>query len=242
MIRFFAAPSDISDGMIRLSGDDSKHIRSLRLKPSELFTVCDGDCTDHICRLGERGSGTSAEIVETLPTRGEPAVECTVYIALAKGDRLEYTVQKSVELGAREIVLFPSERCIAAPDDAAKKTARLQRIALEAAKQCHRGRVPGVVAAGSFAEAVRQASRAGIPLFFYECEKELHLKKALESRGAALSVSIVTGPEGGFAEHEADAARSAGMLIVTLGPRVLRCETAPVAALAAIMFHTGNMQ
>ena len=245
MTRFFASPPDISEGVIRMSDEDSAHIRSLRIRPSELFIVCDGDGTDYICRLGKRSEATpgaaSAEIVESFPTHGEPSVACSAYIALAKGDRLEFAVQKTVELGVYEIILFRSERCIATADNIAKKAARLQRVALEAAKQCGRGRVPEIIAAGSFSEAIEQAARAEIPLFFYECEKERRLKQAIASCGDASTVSIVTGPEGGFAESEASIARSAGMSAVTLGPRVLRCETAPVAAIAAIMYHTGNI-
>jgi len=150
-------------------------------------------------------------------------------------------VQKSVELGARAIVLFQSRRCIASPGNSAKRTERMQRIALEAAKQCGRGRVPSVIMAESYKDAIEQASQAELPLFFYESEEELTLREALESRADAASVSIVTGPEGGFEEEEASIARSSGMLTVTLGPRILRCETAPAAALAAIMFHTGNL-
>jgi len=227
--------------MIRLSGEDAAHIRSLRLRPDELFTVCDGAGTDYICRLGSRGKVPNAEIVEMRTSRGEPSIACDVYVAIAKGDRLEYAVQKSVELGARNIIIFQSERCVSYPDDIPKKTARLQRIALETAKQSGRGCVPEVTAAGSFAAAIGQAASAGLPLFFYECEEKLRLKQALEKSGKTGTVSIVTGPEGGFEPHEADFAVSAGMLTVSLGPRILRCETAPVAALAAVMFHTGNL-
>ena len=242
MIRFFAPVSENTDGVIRLSPEDAAHIRSLRLRPSELFVVCDGNGRDYICRLAaDRSSSGFAEIVEVNPTVGEPTVHCTVYIALAKGDRLDYAVQKSVELGARGIVLFKSKRCIKTSDSMEKKTARLQRIALEAAKQCGRGFVPGVTAASSYEDAIERASQAGLPLFFYECEEELSLGKALGSGIGISSISIVTGPEGGFEEEEAALARSLGMLTATLGPRILRCETAPIAALAAIMYHTGNM-
>ena len=252
MVRFFvqrqdtpdsSAPPETTGGVIILNAEDSAHIRSLRMRPSEQFIVCDGNGSDYICRLAEKSSpqGASAEIISMRPTSGEPAVACIVYIAFAKGDRLDYAVQKSVELGARGIVLFRSERCVTAPGDAGKKTARMQRIALEAAKQCGRGYIPDVTAAHSFREAVENASGSGLPLFFYEREEELNLKNALDSRASLSSVSIVTGPEGGFEESEAELARSLGMLTVTLGPRVLRCETAPVAALAAIMYHTGNM-
>jgi len=295
MVRFFAAQTDISGGLIRLSDVDAAHIRSLRLRPDELFTVCDGEGSDHVCRLrdrdqgsgdrdqGARGQGTWAEIVETRPSLGEPSVSCTVYIALAKGERLDYAVQKSVELGAHEIVLFPSARSVAVPGDMSKKTARLQRIALETAKQCGRGRVPNVASVSSFETAISSATgcdavnaecrmqnagssndgeaNAGIlPLFFYECEEQVHLKQVLEGQTDEPSpclmlppkeaeppspcfpaVAIVTGPEGGFEPFEAALARSAGMIAVSLGPRILRCETAPVVALAAVMYHTGNL-
>jgi 16S rRNA (uracil1498-N3)-methyltransferase len=238
-----------------LSADDVDHVRSLRLRPDESFIVCDGGGSDYICRLCERGAenaggsgrrsggegGVIAEIIETQPSRGEPSVLCSVYIAFAKGDRLEYAVQKSVELGAYEIVLFPSERCVYVPNDKGKNTARLQRIALETAKQCGRGRIPEVMAEDSFTAAIGRAAGAALPLFFYECEDRLHLKQALELHSDARTISVVTGPEGGFESSEAESARTAGMLAVTLGPRILRCETAPAAALAAIMYHTGNL-
>ena len=255
MIRFFAAPSEVSGGAIRLSAEDAAHIRSLRLRPADFFVVCDGVGNDYVCRLGARsgkadesdggagapGGNPVAEIVEKRPSRGETNVACDVYIAFAKGDRLDYAVQKSVELGARGVTLFPSARCVSAPENMHKKTARFQRIALETAKQCGRGRIPQITAADSFAEAVRQASRADLPLFFYECEAEFHLKHALEQYCPVSTISVVTGPEGGFEPDEAVFAQSTGMVPVTLGPRILRCETAPVAALAAVMYHTDNL-
>ena len=230
-------------GVIRLSAEDYAHIRALRLRPSEQFIVCDGNGRDYVCCLAEKATtgAACAKIMESRPTCGEPDVACTVFLAYAKGDRLEYAVQKSVELGALNIVLFQSDRCIAVQGSSEKKIARMQKIALEAAKQCGRGRIPDVTAMESFEAAVDHASRADAPLFFYEREEKLSLKDALELHSALSTVSIMTGPEGGFEEHEADLARGRGMLTVTLGPRVLRCETAPVAALAAIMYHTGNM-
>ena len=240
MIRFFAEPQNIADGVIQLNAEDAEHIRALRLRPAERFIVCDGSGTDYTCHLGGRGTNT-AEIIETNLSLGEPSVMCSVYIALAKGDRLEYAVQKSVELGAGEIVLFPSERCISAPGDMTSKTARLQRIALETAKQCGRGRIPEVTAISSFNSAIEHAVCTALPLFFYEREENRHLKQVLESSGSFQTASVVTGPEGGFEPHEAEAAQTAGMISVTLGPRILRCETAPAAVLAALMFHTGNL-
>ena len=248
MVRFFVSPPDISGDAIRLAPGDSAHIRSLRLRPDERFIVCDGSGTDYVCRLDETGAGAksrdSRAIIEGAePSAGEPTVRCTAYIAYAKGDRLDYAVQKSVELGVGDIVLYPSARCVSAPGDVPKRVSRLLRISLETAKQCGRGRVPSVTAADSFESAIAAAGRGArhLPLFFYELEKESNLKRALEGRGEFATASIVTGPEGGFEPFEAELAVSRGLLPVSLGPRILRCETAPVAALAAIMHHTGNL-
>ena len=244
MIRFFISPEDIRDDSVCLSPGDVAHMRSLRLRPSELFTVCDGKGVDYICRLGAESGKPIALIVEKLPSCGEPSVRCVAYVALAKGDRLDYAVQKSVELGAHEIALFPTARCIAIPSNMHNKLTRLKKIALETAKQCGRGYVPVVSAKESFSSAIEQAACAQISLFFYEQENELSLKAALEQESAKAndgssaikSISIVTGPEGGFEPFEADMARDAGLLSVSLGRRILRCETAPIAALTAIMF------
>jgi len=240
-MRFFVNKTDIYDNTIRLNAEDANHIRSLRLRPDELFTVCDGEGSDYICRLGERSSGSTAEIIRTCESQGEPDIKCSVYIALAKGDRLDYAVQKSIELGAHEVIIFPSRRCIIAPGDINKKISRLQKIALQTAMQCGRGIVPNITAARSFTEAIAQALQAELPLFFYEDEENMHLKQALDKHDRVGTISLVTGPEGGFEPNEAERAVIAGMTSVSLGPRILRCETAPVAALAAIMYHTGNL-
>lgn len=261
MTRFFVEPDKIQNDTIYLSRDDMAHIRSLRLKPTETFTVCDSSGMDYICNLGDKSDGSTAKIVDKYPSKGEPNVDCTVYIAYSKGDRLDYSVQKSVELGANKIVLFPSARCISVPSNVQKKIDRLQRIAYETAKLCFRGYIPQVSAAESFESVINQAVDADLPLYFYELEEELSLKKALENTTKCLSVSpasstspalstpaiiktitIVTGPEGGFEASEAQYARNKGMTTVSLGSRILRCETAPIAALAIIMFYFGELQ
>jgi len=251
MIRFFVNQTDIEDKLVRLSTHDAAHVRSLRLRPSEFFIICDGEGTDYICRLHESGDKASkceqtyAEIVKTCRSDGEPGIKCSIYIAYSKGERLEYAVQKSVELGAYEIRLFPSKRCVAIPKDKDKKILRLQKIALETAKQSARGIVPHVIAEDSLEMAVIAAAKADLPLLPYECEDRLNLKNALETaqaQTAGLShISVMTGPEGGFEEDEVLYAKSKAMQVVTLGRRILRCETAPIAVLSAIMFHTGNL-
>jgi len=251
MIRFFAAPEDISTDSIRLSEDDSKHIRALRLRPYEQFIVCDGNGTDYVCQLGEREDYTVAEVLEQHKSQGEPTITCKAYMAYSKGDRLEYAVQKSVELGVNEIVLFESERCVSIPRDIPKRVGRLQKIAHETAKQSGRGIIPAVSCGGEFEKIVNEALRSSdFTLLFYENEDYLHIKRVLEKYFSPLrgreeyeskTVSIITGPEGGFEPHEIKLAVSKDIPIVSLGPRILRSETAPVVALATIMYQTGNL-
>ena len=251
MIRFFATPHDVSTTTIRLSAEDSEHVRALRLRPSELFTVCDGMGIDYVCRLGKRSDCTIAEIISQHKSLGEPSINCKLFIAYAKGERLEYAVQKSVELGANEIVLFESERCVAIPRDMPKKTGRLQRIAMETAKQCNRGVIPKVTSGGLFDTIINTAVKSSdLTLLFYENEQNLSIKPVLERHFPPLreyeehktsSVSLITGPEGGFEPAEVELAQSKDIPIVSLGARILRSETAPVVALASLMYHTENL-
>lgn len=245
MARFFVAASNIFGGVAYLDREDAGHIRVLRMKQGELFTVCDGQGTDYNCRLTSCGTdGAEAEILSVTRSAGEPELFCTIYAAFPKGDKAELIIQKCVECGAAEIVFFPSERCVSRPDGASliKKLDRWQKIAAEAAKQCGRGRIPGIRAAASFNEAIEAASKAAMPLFMYETGNDrLSFRDALSAEDGWTSAAIVTGPEGGFTAEEAELAKTRGLRIISLGPRILRCETAPIAALAALMYHTGNL-
>lgn len=244
MARFFVAASNIFGGIAYLNSEDLDHIKALRIRDGEMFTVCDGEGTDYSCVISKVDKdGAEVQILDKMPSRGEPSVQCTVYVAYAKGDKTEHVVQKAVELGAADIVLFPSKRCVSRPEGAAliKKTARYSKIAEEAAKQSGRGRIPSVTTVPSYKTAIEMAAKADIPLFCYEDEKELSIKTALESKPDMKTVSIVTGPEGGFEKEEADLAVELGMKCVTMGTRILRCETAPLCALTAVMYATGNL-
>lgn len=244
MARFFIAASNIFGGVAYLNSEDMAHVKALRIRDGETFTVCDGNGTDYSCVLSKMDKDTAeVQILDKSPSKGEPTVECTVYIAYSKGDKTEHVVQKSVELGAAQIVLFPCRRCVSRPEGAAliKKSARYAKIAEEAAKQSGRGKIPTVVTAPTYKAAIESAAKADMPLFCYEDERELSLKACLESKTDIKTVSIVTGPEGGFEPEEAQLACEMGMKCVTMGSRILRCETAPLCALSAVMYSTGNL-
>jgi 16S rRNA (uracil1498-N3)-methyltransferase len=244
MPRFFVAATNIFGGVAYMDGKDAEHLRVLRVRRGELLTVCDGRGTDYICRVTKVENGSAeAAIIEAAPSAGEPDVACAVYAALPKGDKAEHIIQKAVELGASELVFFQSERCVSRPDGASmiKKLERWNKIAEEASKQSGRGLIPPVGFAPSFGEMLRGAAKAELGLFLWEEERETSLKSVLEAAGGFKSAAVVTGPEGGFERHEAERAAEAGMKLATLGPRILRCDTAPLCALSALMFYTNNL-
>lgn len=236
----------------KICGEDAHHIRQvLRLQPGELLTVCDGARVDSTSAIvGFRDGCVDLEVRERHANTTEPSFQATLYQGLPKGDKFDQIVQKAVELGVSRIVPVACRRSIVKLDmaDAARKNVRWSRIAQEAAKQCGRGRIPEVAMPLPFTAAVAEITRsaAGGALAFipYEGERELSLRRLLEERlpGAAPAetvpqVAFFVGPEGGFAPEEIDAARTAGIVPVSLGRRILRTETAGPAVLAMLGFH-----
>ncbi len=237
MPKFFIDPSQRDEDKITILPPDAHHIaRSLRMAVGDKITVSDDTGTDYECTLAEiRDEYALCEIISSARGEAEPPVEITLFMAYPKADKLETVIQKAVELGACRIVPFESSRCIKRPkaDREEKQLARHQRIAHEAAKQCGRSILPTVERTCSFEEAISLAARADLPLFCYEGGGE-SIRTLAEAKSDAKSVSIVVGSEGGFSPEEAEAARRAGLSFATLGKRILRCETAPLFALAAI--------
>ena len=240
MPRFFVPSGAFSDSFVSITGDDAHHIaRSLRMREGDEITVCDMQGNEHRCRLTKiRDDEASCEILETKKGLTESPVELTLFMAYPKGDKLETVIQKAVELGVSKIVPFESSRCIKRPkaEKADKQTARLVRIAEEAAKQCGRSKLTAVEAPIGFDEAIAKAARSELALFCYEGDGAVSLKRTLNLNKNAKTVSLVVGSEGGFSLDESKKAVEAGLLSVNLGPRILRCETAPVYALSAISY------
>ena len=180
-------------------------------------------------------------MIEVVRCPAEPNVKVTVLCGLPKGDKTDYIIQKCVEAGAYEILFFASSRCIAKLGNEEKKLERWQRIAEEAAKQSGRGIIPQVGWAGELADAFDAAVKKDVGLFMYETGEREALNDVLEANKTAGTAAIITGPEGGFAPFEAELAKIVGLHICSMGERILRCETAPVVALTAAMYATGNL-
>ena len=239
MTRFFVSPEELGSDNIQLVGENASHAKVLRLKAGEQVLVCDGEGKECLCAVVD--SSWNLEVLERRESVSEPGVQVSVYMAFPKSDKLEHVIQKATELGVYEIVAFPSARCVSKPDEKSlkKKLERWQKIAASAAEQSGRGRIPQVVILPSFAEALKRGAQTDLPMMFYENEQATTLHMALNS-GEWKSAALLTGPEGGLEEKEVAQAMAAGWKVCTLGKRILRCETAPLCALSAVMYAAGE--
>lgn len=242
MPRFFI-DSKPNNSEIYIDGEDGRHIsRSLRMKVGETLVLCDKMGTDYHCEIKEINENTViTELLFSEENKTEPKTQVHLFQCLPKGDKLDFVVQKSVELGAVSVTPVLSERCVAKISEKKgdKKIARLQKIALGAAKQSGRGTIPTVNEPINFKEAIKLAAKMGNVIFFYELGG-IPLSDMLPNTGDVISIFI--GPEGGFSEEEAEFAISNGAKVATLGKRILRTETASVASLSVVLFGKGEMQ
>jgi 16S rRNA (uracil1498-N3)-methyltransferase len=241
MPRFFLDAAQLGGAVVTLTGEDANHAKVLRLRAGDSVTLCDGCGTDYPGVIESLGAGQyTVRLSGGVPSQAEPAVSVTVYMAFAKSDKFEHVLQKATELGAAAIVGFPSARCVSRPDERiAKKLERWQKITRSAAEQSGRGCIPEVRVLPSYAEAVRAAAEAELGLFFYENERTVSIRDAISAQPR--SISLMTGPEGGFEAGEVALAEQAGLTVCSLGPRILRCETAPLCALSAVLYATGQI-
>lgn len=241
--RYYCPPADIdaAAGMLALCGDEAAHLaRVMRARPGQTIQVFDGAGSRYDCRITEvTPTRVTCAILSSAPGASEPSVAVTLFVGYPKNDKLAHVVQKAVELGAVAVVPFCSRYCVAVPKNEGQKTQRLQRVALEAAKQAGRDIVPVVHPPLEFKEMLARLADFDAALFCFEAQPG---GPSLHSRlDGAKTVAIVTGAEGGFSEEEA-AAAAACSTPISLGPRILRCETAPLAALTAVMTLTGNLE
>lgn len=233
---------NINDEKIILDGESARHIaKSLRMKVGDVICVTDGGGDDYGCQIEEI---TKDEVVLKVcykqACESEPSCRVTIYQGVPKSSKMEDIIQKCVELGVCEIVPTLTKRCVSRPDDkaAGKKNQRYQKIALEAAQQSGRGIVPKIENMKTLRQAIDE-DESDVKIVFYEGGGE---KLADIVKPDTESVSVFIGPEGGFEQEEVEQIEASGGVRATLGKRILRTQTAPVAALTAIMLLTGNLE
>lgn len=226
-----------------ITGDDAQHItKSLRMSVGEVITLCDENQIGHLCKIERINSdGVLVRISTKEECSHEPDVFVTLYFALTKGDKPDTVIQKSIELGASEIVPVLTDRCISRPDKkgADNKLQRYRKIALQAAMQSRRGIMPLVRPLTELKKAAEELDGYDKIILFYEGGGE-PIRSLIKPGDRKIAVLI--GPEGGFEEKEVALLQSKGACTATLGKRILRAETAPLAALTAIMLITGNLE
>jgi len=246
--RFFVNETDIRSSRVIISGGDAKHItKVLRLGRGDYITVSDGkgnDCLAGISKI--MPDAVYAEIIGVMGGNTESPIEVCLFQGIPKADKMETIIQKSVELGVKSIVPVMTERTVVRFDNAGsaeKKASRWRKISLEAAKQCNRSIIPGVESPVNFADALELMRSFDLAVIPYENDKlnslKSFIKKNINRRIARAAVMI--GPEGGFSEEEIDKARSFNIETVTLGPRILRTETAGIAVIAILMYELGDI-
>ncbi len=241
MPRFFVPSKDINEDKVTILGDDARHIaRSLRMAVGDTVTVCDMHKKEHLCRLDLiRDDICELTILQSQDGATESVVDITLYMAYPKGDKLDTVLQKAVELGVSTFVPFESSRCIKKPtsDRIEKQLQRLSRIANEASKQSGRGVLTAVRSPISFNEVINECESYDLAIFCYEGDGTVSLKQILKEKSDARRIGVVVGSEGGFSKDEAERAKDKGLKMANLGPRILRCETAPAYVLSAISYE-----
>ena len=245
MPRFFIKPEQIQDNTVVITGTEAHHItRVLRLGPGATVTLLDGCGNLYLSQIERTEKGSvHCRVLQCEPAGGEPPVRVVLVQGLAKGERMDYVIQKGTELGASEYLPVYCKRSVVRLD--AKKEAarreRWQRIALEASKQCGRGVVPLVHEPVGWSAALSLIPASALVLVPWEEETACTLKDELKARPRPAAVYILIGPEGGLEKREVDEARGCGAIPVTLGPRILRTETAGPAVITMVLYQWGDL-
>ena len=241
MYHFFVPEGPGPDGIIRITGQDVRHIRNvLRMKPGEKVVISDGRDKDYYCHIEEINAEEVSVVIEDEAEAAELPAELVLYQGLPKGDKLELIIQKAVELGAARIVPVEMKRSVVKLDEK-KKASRLTRwntISESAAKQSGRSICPEVGPVLTYRQAVEEASNMDLMLVPYENARGMEAtKEAMSLLAPGKSVAIFIGPEGGFDPDEIKLAEEKGARTISLGKRILRTETAGLAALTLCMYH-----
>lgn len=245
MARFFVSPDQVKSGYITISGPDVRHItRVLRMGAGDIITVLDGAGRAYEARIENASwDQVRCEVLEQGQAGGEPPVRLTLVQGIAKGDKMDMVVQKCTELGVTSIIPVVCQYSVVkmTAKKAADRRDRWQRIAVEAAKQCRRSVVPRVTTPTTWLEALEDIPERAVALMPYEGETEQKIRDLLRKLNAPTEIFIFIGPEGGIHPEELEQARWRGVIPVTLGPRILRTETAGLAASAMVLYEWGDL-
>jgi len=244
MRRFFVEEMTEATVRARIAGAEFTHLKKvLRLSIGADVVLFNGRGLAAQAVIEEMGDNfAEVRVTGPCPETKESPVEITLLQAFVKGDKPEFIIQKATELGASAISFYTTERTVPlAPNP--KREARWRKIAIGAAKQCRRSVLPRISVAGSLAKVLAEWESSGaLKLALWEGATEAGtIKEALRGASGTGGVVVLVGPEGGFSKDEVEAAGRAGFICVGLGPRILRAETAAVAALTLLQYELGDL-
>jgi len=246
MARFFVPKNKLRDNRGVIEGQELAHLRKvLRLLPGDHITVFDDSGWEHEAIIRRLSANQSEiEIIKSGEAGRESPLQMTLGIGLTKGEKMDFVVEKATELGVQTIAPFTSAFSVPKFDarKIAARTARWEKIALSATKQCGRTRVPEILPLCDFEPWVKRDWGETLKLLFWENEQRQSLREAHEKYAQKKSVLLAIGPEGGFTAQEADLAQSNGFEPIQIGRRILRAETAAVAALSLVQFLWGDLR
>lgn len=245
MQRYFIPSEQFGENTIQILGDDAHHLmKVMRAQEGQQVICTDGISREALVEITELAKGLiTASIIENLVMNNEPSTSVWVAQSLPKADKMESIIQKCTEIGAARFIPFVSDRTIVQYDQKkeAKRLERWRKIAKEAAEQAHRNRIPTIDSPMTWKALLGLLPDLQLALIFYEKESALTFKTMLQKHAPLENILIMIGPEGGFTSNEIMEAEAAGCQIVSLGKRILRTETAAMAALTCILYESGEM-
>ncbi|KPU44122.1 ribosomal RNA small subunit methyltransferase E [Oxobacter pfennigii] len=245
MHRFFTSEKNISKNKITLYGEDVDHIRKvLRCRAGDAVVISDGRDYEYNCTISSIDKKeVICEINEKRPNVTEAEIKIHLYQGIPKAAKMDLIIQKCTELGVHSITPVNMDRAVVKFDNKENdnKLTRWRRIAEEAAKQSCRGRIPHIFEPMDFDDVLNDIKDYDMAIMPYEREDKLGLKHILNDEKACKDIAVIIGPEGGFSDKEVIKANEAGIVTVTLGPRILRTETAGFTCLAILMYELGDM-
>ncbi len=245
MNRFFVEENQIVDDLIKIVGEDVKHIKNvLRLKEGrEIEIISKG--YKYLSIIEEINSNNIiCKIIKKSIGENEAPIDIYLYQGIAKNNNMDIVIQKATEIGVKKIFPLETDRTVVVLKEEKKKEARIKRwnqIALEAAKQSKRDIVPVVEDIIKFSKLSEKLKDEKYIIMPYELEDNKYLKEALSGFGNDSPIHIIIGPEGGFTEEEVDSIIKIGGNAITLGPRILRTETAGVIASSLVLYEFGDL-
>jgi 16S rRNA (uracil1498-N3)-methyltransferase len=245
LARFFVEPKNIKKKQAYISGQDAKHAQKvLRLKEGDLVTILDGTGNQYLASVDDFNRELIiCNLLEQQQATGEPPIEITLAQCLPKADKMELVIQKGTELGVTHFIPIKCKRSVVKLDHkkGVERRERWQRVAMEAAKQCRRPLVPVVEEPTEFEKLMKQVPKDALVLLPYENETTQSLKEITSQYPDKKKFYIIIGPEGGFEPEEVEYAQQHGAKSISLGPRILRTETAGLAVISVVMHSYGDL-